>query len=207
MTAPAPRLDTVDLVRALRAAPISDGQRVPSRYGPRVWFNHVLSPHTHTTWGNGTTPVPCGPLPAPSPHPGQPGAGVRVGVLDSGLEDHGWFGGRCTAVGGLALADVAERVGDVDGDEIPDYDAGHGSFVAGTVLQAAPGAEIVVARMKDPTGCVSDWDIHGQLWTLLYGPPPVDVLNLSFGGPTDDNLPLPGLCGVLTHALQLNPGS
>src|SRR5215207_8620841 len=103
------RLDTVELVRALRAAPLPrDYAEHPE--GLRVSFNHMVSLQTHTTWGNGTDPRPhaaLGPLPT---GPGLPGAGVRVGVLDSGMQHQDWFGNRWTPVDGLPRSEVAERI-------------------------------------------------------------------------------------------------
>jgi hypothetical protein len=198
------RLDTVDLVRALQAAP-PPSEGAEHRHGLRVWFNHVVSLQTHTTWGNGTRPEQHGALPPLPTGPDLPGAGVRVGMLDSGLRHQDWFGNRWTPVGGLSRSDVDERILGADPGNVPYYDAGHGTFGAGIILQHAPGAHLVVARMKDPTGCVSDWDLQGPLQTLISGPDPVHVLNLAFGGTTSNNLPMPGICSVLATALQQNP--
>jgi subtilisin family serine protease len=65
---------------------------------------------------------------------------------------------------------------------------------------------VVVERMRDRHGCVDDWTVHSLLPGLLdQGRNPVDVLNLSFGGHTSDNLPLPGVCTVLDEFLDANP--
>jgi hypothetical protein len=130
-----------------------------------------------------------------------PGADVRVGVLDTGLQDQALFDGRWTPVRGKTPADVAERTG--TGNRLP-YQAGHGSFIAGTILQHAPGAQVVVDRLDDSSGCVADWQLQEQVRGLIGPDNQVDVLNLSFGGYTSNNLPMPAVCGVLAEALDAN---
>ena len=64
---------------------------------------------------------------------------------------------------------------------------GHGTFVAGVVLQAARGAEIAVAGVLDDDGVADDFTIAKGL--VQVGD--VDVLNLSLGGYTfDDRAPI-----------------
>jgi len=125
-----------------------------------------------------------------------------VGVLDTGIDPQDWFRGRWTPVPGTTENDVAELVG--PGPGLRDQ-AGHGSFIAGTVLQHAPGAEVVVDRLEESDGGISDWHLHHRLARLLDPVNQIDVLNLSFGGYTSDNLQMPGLGGMLAAALAANP--
>lgn len=219
-TAFPPGLDTVGTLRALQGADPTEEPRPdpkdrprpgdPERYDRpparpvRVWYDHVLGLQSHTGWGTGVPPGPRPPLSALPVGENLPGTGVRVGVLDTGIDrDHPWFAGRWKAA--ASGADVTDRT-DADQDHQLDYQAGHGTFIAGTVLQHAPGAEVVVQRMDAPGGCVSDWDVHELVHRLLYGGQDrLDVLNLSFGGPTSTNLSLPALCGVLDAALDADP--
>ena len=81
---------------------------------------------------------------------GTDGSGVRVAIIDSGVEpDHPAVGGRLRA----------SMVVEVDGDDaavIEDDTAvdvvGHGTACAGIVHAIAPGAELVSVRVLGPTG-------------------------------------------------------
>jgi hypothetical protein len=112
-----------------------------------------------------------------------PGTGVRVAVLDSGtVQGHSWLGQR---VQPLTDTDV----------EQPQFQngflrrfAGHGTFIAGVILQCAPGAMVVAQKVLGANGFVNDT----QLATALYAvPADVKVINLSLGGVTHDNVSLP----------------
>jgi subtilisin family serine protease len=75
-----------------------------------------------------------------------PGIGVKVGVIDSGLWHHPWLGHRVTGRSkDLEASDEGVPV-DADGTTLR-YFAGHGTFIAGIVLQHAPGAAIVARRV------------------------------------------------------------
>ena len=174
-----------------------------STTGPlRVWPNHVLGVQTHTKWGAGAPPRPREPLSALPVGSNLPGNGVRVGVLDTGIEDQPWLAGHWAPAAGRSPATVAEQLGD---PATLRYQGGHGSFVIGTILQHAPGAEIIVDRLDDSMGCIDDWQLHTRLSALLDRTNRLDVLNLSLGGYTADNRPMPGVCTVLDGALDANP--
>lgn len=212
-------LDTVKAVRRLRDVEIRDNpgrdyrggqERRPGRTDlpdtpPRVSFNHVLGVQSHTGWGAGVPPVPrppLGPLPVGM---NLPGTGVRVGTLDTGLEDQHWFGDRWSPANGRSRQDVAEDIRVTAQNEL-EYQVGHGTFIAGTILQHAPGAQVVVEKVPDVGGCATDWSVHELLPGLLDAERnPVDVLNLSFGGYTWNNQPMPSICGALDAYLDANP--
>jgi Subtilase family len=203
--------DTIDLFRRLRFGDVADGsdhEHEPAAPGevepatPRVWPNYVVGLQYHTKWGAGSLPRPHSPL---SPLPtgdNLPGAGVRVGVLDSGIEDQAWFDQRWSPAAGRSRADVEEQPG--AGSTLP-YQCGHGTFCTGIVLQHAPGAHVVVDRVDSTSGILDDWQLHLRLSALLGQANEVDVLNLSLGGYTADNRPLPCTGDVLTAALEANP--
>ena len=69
-------------------------------------------------------------------------------------------------------------------DGILDDAAGHGTFIAGVVLQACPDAYIVPVRVADGQGFILEHDLLGALGRLVEllksGELKVDVLNLSF---------------------------
>ena len=119
------------------------------------------------------------------------GAGVRVAVLDTGLETtHPVFAGRLArrADGRLLGRDF------VDGDDDPsergstaDAGYGHGTHVAALVALAAPGAALMPVRVLDPGGIGNSWVLAEALaWAVdPDGNPATDdgahVINLSLG--------------------------
>jgi subtilisin family serine protease len=112
------------------------------------------------------------------------GAGVRIAVLDTGVDaQHPALAGRL-----MPGRDF------VDGDNEPaevgtpaDLGFGHGTHVAGLIALAAPGARIMPLRVLDPAGQGNAWVL---LEALLYavdpdGNPGTDdgahVINMSLG--------------------------
>lgn len=114
------------------------------------------------------------------------GAGVRVAVLDTGVDAaHPLFAGRLVA--GFDF---------VDGDLNPaeqgtraDLGFGHGTHVAGIVASAAPGAKIVPLRVLDRNGEGNAWVLAEAMLFAVDpdGNPLTDdgaqVINLSLGTP------------------------
>jgi hypothetical protein len=214
-------VDTIDVYRRLRftdpdahtypgrepdsgAGPANreEIQERPEPGAPRVWPNHVVGFQYHTNWGAGGPPRPHPPL---SPLPtgdNLPGAGVRVGVLDSGIEDQQWFDGRWSPAAGRD--DDAVKEEPPAAGPLP-YQCGHGTFCAGTVLQHAPGAHLIVDRLEHTAGCINDWRLHEHLFAMLNTANDLHVLNLSLGCYTANNRPLPCTCDVLTAAFDENP--
>jgi subtilisin family serine protease len=214
-------VDTIDLLRTLRygveeggadhdghhdGAAGKDGADGANPDEPepaplRVWPNHVIGLQYHTNWGSGDLPSPRPPLSELPAGENLPGTGVRVGVLDTGIMEQPWFGDRWSPAAGRGPQEVADRPG--SGPTLP-FGCGHGTFVAGIVLQHAPGADLVVDRVDSADGCIDDVELHERLAALLTGDD-LDVLNLSLGGYTVDNMPLPLTCDVLTDALDRRP--
>jgi subtilisin family serine protease len=109
------------------------------------------------------------------------GKGVKVAVLDTGLFTHPWL----AAV--QAAPDSAD-VWDVDHDEYADAESGHGTFIAGLILQVAPAAEVYIVKVLDSHGVGDDTTVAAAMEQL---PQDVDIVNLSLGGYTlDDAAPL-----------------
>jgi subtilisin family serine protease len=107
---------------------------------------------------------------------GSTGRGVRVAVIDSGINaDH-------PAIGGMVRGYV--RVFDVDGryqyDETPHTDQfGHGTACAGLVHKVAPEAELYSVQVLKPTGSGSGGALAaGVHWAIQNG---MQVCNLSLG--------------------------
>jgi subtilisin family serine protease len=116
-------------------------------------------------------------------HPLEPVRGarpVKVGILDTGLAPHRWLEGRIR-VG----RDDREAV-DQDGDGRLGLQTGHGTFIAGIVLQHAPAAEITIAKVLDEDGVTDELTIATALARLHAD---VDIVNLSLGGYTVGDRP------------------
>ena len=106
------------------------------------------------------------------------GAGVRVAVIDTGVDvDHPAL--EEALAPGLDLVDW-DGDPDEEGDE-GDAGYGHGTNVAGIVRQIAPRATIVPVRVLDVDGTGNADDlVWAIVWAVLEGD--ADIINLSLGG-------------------------
>ncbi len=127
------------------------------------------------------------------------GTGVRIAVLDTGVDfSHpalgGCFGAHCKVVSGYNTVDNNNDITDVHG---------HGTHVAATAAGkaetgngVAPDASIVAVKVLDDNGYGSDSSvIAGIEWAVDPDGNPatndgVDVINMSLGGPGDENSPI-----------------
>jgi thermitase len=104
------------------------------------------------------------------------GAGIKVAVLDTGIDlNHPVFSGR--------LAPSAEWKDFIDNDatpqEVSGSSYGHGTAVAGIVLQVAPRATILPIRVLNGEGVGDTDDIASAInWAVQKG---AKVINLSLG--------------------------
>ncbi len=109
------------------------------------------------------------------------GKGVRIAVLDTGLFDHAWLKG-------VHHTAAAHDAWDVDHDGYGDNESGHGTFIAGLILQVAPAADVTVVKVLDSNGLGDDFTVAAAMEQL---PKDIDIVNLSLGGYTDnDTAPL-----------------
>ncbi|WP_309112077.1 S8 family serine peptidase [Saccharothrix sp.] len=106
---------------------------------------------------------------------GYTGVGVRVGVVDTGVD-----GGHPDLVG----REVAERNFTSDPDATDTI--GHGTHVAATIASngtqyrgVAPGAQLLDAKVCGQAGCTESAILEGLRWTAEQG---ADVVNVSLGG-------------------------
>jgi hypothetical protein len=162
---------------------------------PLVTPVHILhltqsSPDTVRTCPATEPEVPCrcgkdGPCPPCPPPAAEGGAGVTIGICDSGLVD----------TGPLAATWLARVSGDADPPgpllssgryDIPRY-CGHGTFVAGVAACQAPQATIYVARDFVMAGGEREWVIVEQLQALAASH---QVVNLSAGSYARNDWPL-----------------
>ena len=116
---------------------------------------------------------------APQVWPMSRGAGVRVLIIDSGIDQtHPAFQGR--------IEKVKNFTGEGTELEVQD-DEGHGTHVAGIVaaqaseeaVGVAPEAHLLIAKVCGLKGCQSDAIARALNWALEQQ---VDVVNMSLGG-------------------------
>ena len=105
------------------------------------------------------------------------GEGVKVAVIDTGIDlDHPGFAGR--------LAPAGEWRDYVDGDDFPMDEPGgagfgHGTAVAGIIVQVAPNATILPIRVLAPDGRGDVDDVVTAIdHAITVG---AQVINLSLG--------------------------
>ncbi len=115
------------------------------------------------------------------------GAGVRVAVLDTGVDrTHPALAGRLLP--GFDFVDYDDNPSE-EGSEA-DIAFGHGTHVAGLVALVAPNAMIMPVRVMDPSGQSNAWVISEALLYAVNpdGDPSTDdgahVINLSLGTAT-----------------------
>ncbi|GGS67019.1 serine protease [Planobispora rosea] len=165
-----PGVDVCDLVITLRDR------------GHRASANHVLRGQPLFFGGPASRPFPADPIPAPPAGEGH----VTVAVPDTGVAAHPWWRESPWFRGG---GHDAPESPDSDGDGELDAQAGHGTFIAGLVLRSAPGARLRPIRVLDGHGIGDEAGLLRILARMRDSPP--QVLNLSFGGHTFDDLPSP----------------
>ena len=143
--------------------------------------------------------------PAPLRAPLAPGTRRPVvAILDTGCGVHPWFGNRPgehpadpvlierTSLGGEPLG-LIDPTTDPEShlslseplDGHLDPVAGHGTFIAGLILQACPEAQILPVRVSDGTGTILENDLLGALGRIVelleHDALHLDVMSLSFG--------------------------
>jgi Subtilase family len=141
-----------------------------------------------------------GPLPSPPGGRRPTGNGTRtpakVAIIDTGLSAErradGW------------LADLRRNGGNQDpldafplpdGDGFLDFDAGHGTFVAGIVQQIAPEADIRMYRAIDSDGVAPEVAVSCCLLQAFTDG--AEIINLSLGCQTQDDFPPVALATAL----------
>jgi len=177
-------VDVPALVKTLR-----DPAKWPRQDPPIVQPHHVTVGHIDNIMGN-----PDG-APAAAASPGWPppvsaadGAGVLIGVCDTGICADAttmhplWLGGS-----------YVPEAQDEDplyltGDELA-LEAGHGTFVAGVLRRSAPGVRFDPAVALDDSGLGDEESLVTAIGRLDPG---VSIINLSLGYFTqDDSVPEP----------------
>ncbi|MEN8164565.1 MAG: S8 family serine peptidase [Acidobacteriota bacterium] len=115
------------------------------------------------------------------------GRGTMVAVIDTGIDPFHPLLRHRIAEGGYDFVDedtlpweTADGI-DQDNDDEIDEGAGHGTFVSGLVLLAAPASSILPFRVLDDDGRGSTFDISRAV--LLAIDRGADIINMSFAYP------------------------
>jgi subtilisin family serine protease len=151
--------------------------------------NHVLT--ASPAWGAGPfdDPTPTT-VEMPAPPASTPGREVTVAVLDTGISDHPWFEGRSWFA---ACGSDVQETPDSNADDRLDSVAGHGTFIAGVVLQHAPSAHLLVDRVISGDGMTDELRLLQGLLRLRTAAHaasrPIDIVSLSLGCYTHDDRP------------------
>ncbi|HEY7488807.1 MAG TPA: S8 family serine peptidase [Streptosporangiaceae bacterium] len=148
--------------------------------------NHLV--HGQPMWWSGPADLPRPAPPLPPPAAATTGSRVTVAVLDTGLSPHPWYE---DADWYAAQRDEVAEILDADGDYELDTQAGHGTFVAGVILQRAPGVRIRARRVIGGDGVGDELDVIRALAWLSAARSPAGIVNLSLGCHTYDDRPSP----------------
>jgi subtilisin family serine protease len=187
-------VDIPSLVSRLRARP--DGR--VARIGPHHVF--IGEPKYHGGPGSNVRRATA----VEHPERYEPKRQVTVGILDTGVRsEHPWLG-HYDVAGVGAPADFDEELIarlDHEPNEALDRQSGHGTFIAGVVLQQAPPASVRVASVLDPDGVGDEERIIAKLLKLVDA----DILNLSLGGYTHNDSAPVGLARVLAWLFKERP--
>jgi subtilisin family serine protease len=106
------------------------------------------------------------------------GAGVLIGLPETGIRAHSWLYG-----GILAAPDDVEAL-DADLETGLEAQAGHGTFIAGLILQQAQAAGVIVEKTLDTSGYGETSDVIDAVLRLARRG--VQIINLSLGAYPDD---------------------
>ena len=195
------RLVKTDLTEQELPGFIVETRTVHDEAVPGVWPNVAFHHLSHMRFFTRFPPRPSDP-PTEAEAGGTEGADLHVAVIDSGVWDHPWFGGR------VSFDDDDLEDPDEDGNGALDLSAGHGTFVAGVILQHAPGATVSVRRVPDRlpgggrTGLVDDVGLAAMLDDVGGE---VDLVNVSLGGWAAGDLAPPATAAALARLRARHP--
>ncbi|MBS2532956.1 S8 family serine peptidase [Catenulispora sp. NF23] len=162
--------------------------------------NHVVHATPDVTGGPFGTPVVNAEI--AEPVAGQVGARrVTVGIVDTGIDPHPWF----TDAGWYqACTDEEHEALNPQADLELDSDSGHGTFIAGVILQHAPGTYLRVERVLGTDGVADELALLKGLARIQQtraaaDADRLDVVNLSLGCFTFDDRPSPVLADAVSR--------
>ena len=121
---------------------------------------------------------------------GNAGRRSRGRVLDTSVASHQWLaGGWSCSVDEVfePVLDEDEAAEQFEAGTLPNAVAGHATFVAGLILQEAPGCLVRVHRVLSTDGEANSWQVAREFVRLAKSRP--DVINLSLVCYTEDGEP------------------
>lgn len=152
--------------------------------------NHLLRGEPEWFGGPYGPPQLCGAVKGPVPT--GTGRDVTVAVLDTGITPHPWFTG--TQWWPEVTPDQLDPIA-ADCDYELDAQSGHGTFVAGVVLQKAPNTRLWIERVLDDIGVCDELDLLHALDRVQRREKATgvraDVVNMSLGGYAHHDQPSP----------------
>jgi subtilisin family serine protease len=137
------------------------------------------------------------------------GAGVRVGIIDTGIDppsvaaEHRWLDRVPVDLAPDGNQDLLDSVPAPDG--YLDEGAGHGTFVAGIVRQTAPDCEISMIRALDSDGVGTEFSVAEALFDLADSDDPPHVVNLSLACLASEALAPVAITAALDALLERHP--
>jgi subtilisin family serine protease len=151
--------------------------------------NHVMQGSPDWSGGPYGSPTPTADLAAPV-RTEDDARRVTIGILDTGIDRHPWFTRTawyqaCTSAEHEVLGPTAENG--------PGTDAGHGTFIAGVVLQHAPNTYLRIERVLGADGVTDELELLRGLARIQARAAAeadrLDIVNLSLGCFTFDDRP------------------
>lgn len=128
---------------------------------------------------------------------GWTGTGVKVGVIDTGIDQtHPDLAGHVAAAQNFTTdPDTLDRVG--HGTHVASTIAGSGAASQGRYKGMAPGATLYSAKVCTEVGCPESAILAGMTWVAQQG---VKIANMSLGGPDSPGTdPIEAALTDLTH--------
>jgi thermitase len=168
-------MDVPAATRALRAGAGS----------PVAGANHVFLPTPYEMGGPYGPPTPAASFTMPAGPSAT--ASVHVTVVDTGV----WTDSP------LPVAWYDAGPNDIDDTLDADSDVGHANFITGVVMTGTANARVRIVKVLDANGICTE----AQLVAALSALAPTDIVNLSLGGFTIDDLPPLFLANALGNLL------
>jgi minor extracellular serine protease Vpr len=120
-------------------------------------------------------------LPQISSNSNVTGNGITIAIIDTGIDyNHpdlgGGFGDGRTVIGGYDF---------IDDDSDPMDELGHGTHIAGIIINIAPNSKLLAYRVVDYNGLVKSSDVIRAMDLAISDG--ADVINLSLGSMSESN--------------------